>query len=113
MAPIVTTGVSSVRKKRSHTSSLHWEPCKSALYRSTEILELCVSSWCQGHAYLHRKKNSNHVRRPCAKAMQVLQTNDYISRIVQMSFKPVTTFLELCVSSLCLGQRIGQEFQVF
>ena len=27
MAPVVTAGVSSVKKTRSHTSSLHWGPC--------------------------------------------------------------------------------------
>ena len=51
--------ISIVGKKLSHTSSLHWEACHSALYCSTEKnLELCVSSLCQGHPYQKKKLES-------------------------------------------------------
>ena len=62
-------------------------PIFSASFHGKD-LELCVSSLCQGHAYLLRiektklKSCESSLHKPCK------------------SFKPVTTLLELCASSL-------------
>ena len=77
MAPIVTTGVSSVKK-----NVLTHHPCTgaamlicSASFHGKEpriVRVILVPGPCLSSPY-QKKKNSNHASRPCARTMQILQ----------------------------------------